>query len=46
LKVTVSIGVAIYDETCKNLDVLIDHADQAMYLAKNSGRNQVHVWGS
>ena len=44
LKVTVSIGVAVYDETCKNLDILIDRADQAMYLAKNSGRNQVHVW--
>ncbi|MBL8090833.1 MAG: diguanylate cyclase [Anaerolineales bacterium] len=46
LTVTVSIGVAVYDETCKNLDTLIDRADQAMYLAKNSGRNQVHVWGS
>jgi diguanylate cyclase (GGDEF)-like protein len=45
LNVTVSIGAAIYDETCKNLDVLIDHADQAMYKAKHSGRNQVHVWG-
>lgn len=46
LSVTVSVGVATLDESCKNLDVLIDHADQAMYLAKNSGRNQVHVWGS
>lgn len=44
--VTISVGVAVLDETCKNLDILIDHADQAMYLAKNSGRNQVHVWGS
>lgn len=46
ISVTISAGVAIYDETCKNLDMLIDHADQAMYIAKNSGRNQVHVWGS
>ena len=44
LNVTISIGLAIFDETCKNLDILIDRADQAMYLAKNSGRNQVHVW--
>lgn len=44
--VTISVGTAVLDETCKNLDILIDHADQAMYLAKNSGRNQVHVWGS
>lgn len=42
--VTISVGTAVLDETCKNLDILIDHADQAMYLAKNSGRNQVHVW--
>jgi diguanylate cyclase (GGDEF)-like protein len=44
LSVTVSIGVATLDDTCKNLDILIDHADQAMYLAKTSGRNQVHVY--
>lgn len=43
--VTISAGTATLDESCKNLDILIDHADQAMYLAKNSGRNQVHVWG-
>ncbi len=46
LNVTVSVGVAMCDETCKNLDVLIDRADQAMYLAKNLGRNRAHVWGS
>src|SRR5688572_26529113 len=44
LSVTISVGVAVYDEACKNLDILIDRADQAMYLAKNSGRNQMHVW--
>jgi diguanylate cyclase (GGDEF)-like protein len=43
--VTISVGVSVLDETCTNLDILIDHADQAMYLAKNSGRNQVHVLG-
>lgn len=46
LNVSVSIGLAMYDESCKNLDILIDHADQAMYKAKHSGRNQVYVWGS
>lgn len=44
LKITISVGVAIYNEFCKSLDVLMDRADQAMYTAKNSGRNQVHVW--
>lgn len=44
--ISISVGVATCDESCKTLDMLIDHADQAMYVAKNAGRNQVHVWGS
>jgi len=43
--VTVSVGVAEYDQTCKSLDVLLDRADKAMYASKNSGRNQVNAWG-
>jgi len=37
--ITVSIGVAILD-TQEALDELINHADEALYLAKNRGRNQ------
>lgn len=44
LPITVSIGVTEYKDTCKTLDALLDRADKAMYIAKNSGRNQVHVW--
>lgn len=44
LNVSISIGVAMYDKTCKNLDILIDHADQAMYNAKHSGGNRAQVW--
>ena len=44
LAVTISVGVATLDETCRNLDVLMDRADQAMYLSKNLGRNRVQVW--
>ena len=44
LRVTVSIGVAELDETYKSIDALVDHADRAMYLAKNEGRNRVKVW--
>lgn len=42
--ITVSVGVAEYDHTCKTLDVLLDRADKAMYFSKNSGRNQVRTW--
>lgn len=43
LSVTVSVGVAC-EEDCQNLDMLVEHADQAMYMAKNSGRDRVHVY--
>ncbi len=46
LKVTVSVGVAACDEVCKNIDVVIDHADRAMYSVKYMGRNQTKVWNN
>ena len=45
LHVTVSIGVAELDDLCISIDALVDHADRAMYLAKNMGRNRVKIWG-
>lgn len=44
LKVTVSVGVATFDESSKNIDMMIDHADQAMYSVKCAGRNQINIW--
>jgi len=44
LKVTVSLGVALCDESCKNIDAVIDHADRAMYSGKYAGGNQINVW--
>jgi diguanylate cyclase (GGDEF)-like protein/PAS domain S-box-containing protein len=44
LKITVSIGVDVLRPGDAKLEVLVDRADQAMYHAKNSGRNRVAVW--
>jgi diguanylate cyclase (GGDEF)-like protein/PAS domain S-box-containing protein len=38
---TVSIGVATMDEHIPNVEVLFKRADEALYAAKNSGRNRV-----
>jgi diguanylate cyclase (GGDEF)-like protein len=42
-RVTVSIGLAIYPQSAKGGNDLLRLADQALYQAKNSGRNQVKV---
>lgn len=39
--VTVSIGVATYPNDALNMEDLINHADIALYKAKNQGRNRV-----
>ena len=41
LSVTISIGVAENNEYTPDLETLIARADQAMYIAKHKGRNQV-----
>jgi diguanylate cyclase (GGDEF)-like protein len=44
--VSVSISVGVADITdCPNLEILLDRADQALYEAKQKGRNRVSVWG-
>jgi diguanylate cyclase (GGDEF)-like protein/PAS domain S-box-containing protein len=43
LSITVSMGVASYDEKTPDLETLIARADQAMYVAKRKGRNRVVV---
>jgi len=44
LRVTVSIGVAVLSPDVPSLAVLLERTDQALYRAKNSGRNRVVVW--
>lgn len=41
--VTASFGVAQYNKRDKNFDKLISRADDALYQAKNNGRNQVEL---
>ncbi len=41
LYITVSVGVAALRDDCKTLESLMERADQALYQAKESGRNRV-----
>ena len=38
--VSASLGITLYPDDSENLEVLIKNADQAMYVAKNAGRNR------
>ncbi len=46
LQVTISLGVAMLNADIPSLATLIDHADQAMYAAKQAGRNRVEPYNS
>lgn len=41
--VTMSFGVAIYPYDGKNLDQLLNHADNMLYKAKDEGKNKVEI---
>lgn len=41
LKATVSIGVSTFPDNANHIQDLIEQADQALYLAKESGKNKV-----
>ncbi len=42
--VTASIGYTLYPDDDADADTLLRHADQAMYLAKQAGRNRYHAF--
>ncbi|MBA3023391.1 MAG: EAL domain-containing protein [Sideroxydans sp.] len=42
--VSASIGVTLYPEDDADSDTLLRHADQAMYIAKQSGKNRFHLY--
>lgn len=46
IQVSASIGVAFYPESGMNSDILLRNADQAMYSAKQSGKNRYHIFSS
>lgn len=43
IKVTISGGVAAFPKTAKDKKELIEQADNALYLAKENGRNKVYL---
>lgn len=44
MNVTTSMGVSFYPQGNLDADQLIRHADQAMYQAKNAGKNRYHFF--
>ncbi len=42
--VSASIGVTFYPEDNEDGDMLLRHADQAMYVAKQAGKNRFHLF--
>ena len=44
LNVFASIGVTLYPDDNQDAETLLRHADQAMYVAKQSGRNRFHLF--
>ncbi|MDD2880993.1 MAG: EAL domain-containing protein [Rhodoferax sp.] len=46
LRVTASVGVTLYPQDNAEAEQLMRHADQAMYQAKQSGKNRFHLFDS
>lgn len=44
LRISASIGVSLYPEDEQEADTLLRHADQAMYIAKQTGKNRYHLF--
>jgi diguanylate cyclase (GGDEF)-like protein len=45
-ELTVSVGVAVYPDTARSADQLFAQADEAMYRAKQRGKNQVVLYST
>ncbi len=42
--ISASIGITLYPDDASSIDGLLKHADQAMYAAKEQGRNRYHYF--
>lgn len=45
LQITISLGVAEYQPDISSPEMLLDHADKALYQAKQAGKNRVEIFG-
>ena len=43
-KITISLGLYQMKKTDTFIEDIIDKADKALYLSKNSGRNKTSIW--
>jgi len=46
ISISVSIGVTLFPQNNNDSDILMRHADQAMYIAKQKGKNRYHLFDS
>lgn len=46
IRISASIGVTVYPHDQSELNTFLSHADEAMYCAKQLGKNQFHVFNS
>ncbi|QBF27602.1 EAL domain-containing protein [Pseudomonas tructae] len=44
IRVSASIGVTLFPQDNEDTDTLVRHADQALYVAKQRGRNRFHLF--
>ena len=44
LTITASIGISLYTRDGESADILVKHADIAMYHVKSQGKNGYHVY--
>jgi diguanylate cyclase len=44
LNITISIGISAYPDTTDKIDELLENADNALYVAKRTGRNKVVLY--